>query len=385
MALAQTEPPSAAREAIDRVEAFSKTLSALFDRPLHPLVDTVAPRGWGGVGFEAVRLPAGQPLTWRAQAIVTFHGYADAEGTVRYEHRDVRTELFGRVRDMTRLDYWGLGGASSAADRSDFEYLDRSAGVQVSVPIAGLAAWRAGGRIERLWPSIRPGSEEDLPSLTDRYTDADTPGLGTQPVFTVYMASIDAGSASASLDDPDHLGSAARGTFRVYRGGAGAFDFDRATGEAWQRLRGAREHDRWGFHEYLSVSSPFAGARVPFYLQETLGGFDAVRAVGDDLVATDGTNATLRGFANLRFRGSSLVLAQTEYRLAVTRLIEVGVFGDAGEVADRAAGLQWSTLRGDVGASVTVKADARTSASVSVAHGGEGFQVSIGVMSVLQR
>lgn len=85
--------------------------------------------------------------------------------------------------------------------------------------------------------------------------------------------------------------------------------------------------------------SAASGSRVPFYLPQTLGGVGGVRSFNDEILGSDATKATLRGFRDLRFRGTKLMLLQAEYRLKIAGPIDATLFVDAGTVSARPADL----------------------------------------------
>lgn len=119
-----------------------------------------------------------------------------------------------------------------------------------------------------------------------------------------------------------------------------------------------------------------AGQEVPFYLQPTLGGKSTIRSVHDDRLGSDGTDATLRGYRNLRFRDRNLLLVQAEYRVPLWGPIDATVFADAGKVAPTRSDLDLDDLRGDVGFSLSIMKGFSTWARVDVGFGsGEGTRV----------
>lgn len=74
------------------------------------------------------------------------------------------------------------------------------------------------------------------------------------------------------------------------------------------------------FRFFTLLTDEEPGNRVPFYLQETLGG-----------------DTTLRGFRNFRFRDTSLLYPSAEYRWEALPTLEFAFFYDRGKVlADRA-------------------------------------------------
>ena len=119
-----------------------------------------------------------------------------------------------------------------------------------------------------------------------------------------------------------------------------------------------------------------AGQDVPFYLQRTLGGKSEIRSVHDDRLGSDGTEATLRGYRDLRFRDRNLLLLQAEYRVPLWGPIDATLFTDAGKVAAVRSDLDLNDLRRDVGFSLSIMKGWTTWARVDVGFGsGEGTRV----------
>ncbi len=94
----------------------------------------------------------------------------------------------------------------------------------------------------------------------------------------------------------------------------------------------------------LLTSSDHAGdgARVPFYLQQPLGGGD-----------------TLRGFDRARFRDASLLLMSGEYRFDVHPAIELAGFIDAGQVAPKLGSLSLAQFESSWGGGVRWKSGSK--------------------------
>jgi hypothetical protein len=108
----------------------------------------------------------------------------------------------------------------------------------------------------------------------------------------------------------------------------------------------------------------------------TLGGTSEIRSVHDDRLGSDGTQATLRGFRNLRFRDRNLLLLQAEYRVPLWKPVDVTVFADAGKVAPVRSDLDLTNLRRDFGFSASMMKGWDTAARIDVAFGsGEGARV----------
>ncbi len=108
------------------------------------------------------------------------------------------------------------------------------------------------------------------------------------------------------------------------------------------------------------ASGDFAdrGARVPFYLQQTLGGSD-----------------TLRGFERALFRDASLLAFSAEYRFDVHRTVELAAFGDVGQVAGGFGRMSFDSFRTAIGAGVRVKIGGAVRLRADWAVGREGHRL----------
>ena len=94
-----------------------------------------------------------------------------------------------------------------------------------------------------------------------------------------------------------------------------------------------------------------------------------------DLLGTDGTQATLRGFRNFRFRGRNLVLMQAEYRVPVYRDVHATVFVDSGQVAASTSDF-FKDLKTSTGFSLSYMRKSKTLGRMDVGFGGgEGVRV----------
>ena len=106
----------------------------------------------------------------------------------------------------------------------------------------------------------------------------------------------------------------------------------------------------------LLTSQSFAGsgARVPFYLQDTLGG-----------------NFTMRSYPSYRFRGDKVLTLSAEYRFELTPRYELAAFYDTGKAWDDNA-FSLEGLKSSYGLGFRFKATDAALVRLEVAHGGEG-------------
>ena len=355
-----------------KIERTIIRIHSIFARPLHPVIGTVAPGGgWGaGVGYTA---PTRGPWDFNVKGLWTLKNYQLAEAVLGYHGRRAEFEGYGRYRDMNRLDFFGLGPESNLFDRTTFSLKDPVAGAHGKFRIL---PWLAlGGRVEELWP--REASGERLPSIEQRFTPAEAPGLATSTRFGRYQGSVHI-HLPASPGDAFYQGTRSRVTYAIYdhHDDVELFNFKRLDLEAQQTLAGFGAHHRLTLSGWASTSMTDDGQEVPFFLQRTLGGKSELRSVHEDRLGTDGTDATLRGYRDLRFRDRNLLLLQAEYRVPLWGPIDATIFADAGKVTPTRDDLDLSDLRRDFGFSLSVMKGWVTPARIDVGFGsGEGTRI----------
>jgi len=366
-----TTPEKSGAAMREMVEHTVIVLKNIFEAPLHPIVSGIGAGGGigAGVGYDT---PGHAPWVANAHALYTINQYWLVQGSLGFKNRRTQLEAYGRTRDMVRLSYYGPGNNSNEFNRTSYSYRD---------PVIGaLGAFRAtpwltlGGRAEYLWPNVRSG--ERKPSIEQVFTPSDAPGLFTKVRFGRYQASVEA-SIPAALGDAFYQGTRARAAYGIYDDlTLNQFNFRRLDVEAQQTFAGFAAHHRVILNGWVSTSMTDDGQEVPFYLQQTLGGRSRIRAVHEHRLGYEGSEATLRGFGNLRFRDRNLMLAQAEYRLPLWGPVDAAVFADAGKVASARSELDLNDLRRDFGFSLSLVNAWFTLARVDVAFGsGEGARL----------
>ena len=357
-----------------KIERAVIKIHSIFGAPLHPVIGTVAPGGgWGaGLGYTA---PLRAPWHFGTKGIWTLNHYKLAEAVAGYRDRRAEFEAFGRWRDMTRLDFYGPGTSSNLFDRTNFRLKDPLFGAHGKFRVA---SWLAlGGRVEQISPDPTAGKHPSIPTISDRFTPAEAPGLFVvTPRFGRYQASVDL-QLPAGAGDAFYQGTKSRVTYAMYDDqGDELFNFRRLDIEAQQVFAGILSHHRLTLSGWASTSMTDAGQEVPYYLQRTLGGKSEIRSVHDNRLGSDGTEATLRGYRDLRFRDRNLLLLQAEYRVPLWGPIDATLFGDAGKVTSTRDELDLNDLRRDFGFSLSVMKGWATAARVDVGFGsGEGTRV----------
>jgi hypothetical protein len=354
-----------------KIESVIIRIHSIFGRPLHPVIGTIAPGGsWGaGLGYDT---PGRGPWDFSAKGLWTLKNYKVAEAVLSYHGRRAEFEAFGRHRDMNRLDYFGPGPASNLFDRTTFSLKDPVVGAHGKFRVA---SWLAlGGRIEEMWPRTGPGKR--LPSIEQRFNPVEGPSPLSSSRFGRYQGLVEV-HLPAAAGDAFYQGTKSRLTYAIYdHQDAELYNFRRVDLEAQQTLAGIGAHHRLTLSGWASTSMTDDGQEVPFYLQPTLGGKSELRSVHDTRLGSDGTQATLRGFRDLRFRDRNLLLLQAEYRVPLWGPIDATLFADAGKVTPTRGDLDLNDLRRDFGFSLSVMKGWATAARVDVGFGsGEGTRV----------
>ena len=215
-------------------------------------------------------------------------------------------------------------------------------------------------------------------SIEEVFTPASVPGFAAEPTFGRYRGFVEflhpVMDDSAALDESGSYRGAYQVAFEAVRDHeSGTHDFHRWETEVQQRIPGLRPGQHLTLHGFLASTN--TGADVPFYMLYTLGGSGGLKTFRPDLLGTDGTRASLRGFRNYRFRDRDLVLMQAEYRIPVHRHIQTTVFVDAGQVAPRTSEL-FSDLRTSTGFSLSYMRKGKTVGRMDVGFGGgEGVHI----------
>jgi hypothetical protein len=156
--------------------------------------------------------------------------------------------------------------------------------------------------------------------------------------------------------------------------GTGEFSFRRFTADVRhqiypERVGGQVNRDSvLDLRGYFSTATADVGHRIPFYLQETLGGSDI-----------NGASA-LRGFIDYRFRAPHLVLFQADYSRRVWGPLGLMAFYDAGTVALLRSDLDLKNLKHSFGFGITAWAADKVVFKAYIGLGsGEGRHMYFGV------
>ncbi len=359
------------------IPSWGKALIESLDKPLHPVIGSVASSGGlgFGIGYDS---PDDDKVYREAQAMYTVYRYWGLEGEVgrRSESKLSQAGVFGLTRYMNRLDFYGIGPDALEDRRSDFRLQEWVLGTRGFYgPKPGV---RFGGSASLYEPDLGPGARSSVPSIQVEFPASEVPGLFDEVTYGRFRGLAELVHPVIS---PDLVGEPARyrGEYQVAVEANLSADGERFTFYRWeagvqQRIPGFRSArgERLTLNGFISTAS--TDADIPFYMLYTLGGSGGLKSFRSDLLGTDGTRATLRGFNNYRFRDRNLVLMQAEYRIPLHKFVHSTVFFDSGQVAPRVEDL-FDDLRTDYGFSLSVVVKGRTFGRMDVGFGGgEGTQ-----------
>ena len=234
-----------------------------------------------------------------------------------------------RYRYLPEEDYYGSGPDSSLESRTSYLQEETRVYLRTGLQLSKHFAWILSGGYQA--NAIGSGSSSRFPATDTLFDEEAAPGLSRPPDYLRYGAQL-------FYDRRDEPGN-------PHRGGMIAFAYERFD----DRTEGAFGFDRFGIdgRAYLPLGSPQRilalrtallvdeaepGQRVPFFMQESLGG-----------------SHTLRGFDSFRWRGEKVMLYQLEYRWEPLDFWELAVFTDTGTVSEADSELRFANLQWDWG------------------------------------
>lgn len=330
-----------------KLSAFESCVTDIFTLDkVHPIVRSIVPGGGTGTGLN---LKLDSPGTWHntftVNGAISMRDFWSAEMKETFTHRkfgdwntardSFAAHLYLRARDLPRMPFYGIGPHTSRADLVDFSERDTFAGVDAINP---LSSWLGiGGSVEGIFPDVNGVRSPGVRSIDQFYAEPTAPGLVVQPKFFHSEIFLHPHHADP-LEFDYHIGY---GFFTDMD--TGHYSFRRFRADFRHNIYPERTNGRpkrtsvLSIRGLLSMSDKSAANAIPFYLQETLGGSD----INGD--------AMLRGFADYRFRGPTLVMIQTQYERQLWKWFGVLAFYDTGQVTTRKSDLSFSDFRHSFG------------------------------------
>ncbi len=313
------------------------------------VIGSVAPGGGlaAGVGYGHKTTGPNWQTDFTSSGRITYRKYWELDTNLRLtkisssttaspDIGNLKSNIYGFIKDMPRLDFFGLGPESSKDDRAVFHYREAVVGADISQPVN---RWfDIGGAVEGIWPDIIEIDNPTVTSVERRYNEFTAPGINSQPPY-VHLAAF---AKLHSRGQPESRKLEYIFLYHLYQDvGDHLYSFRRFNADLRNKFP-IGEKNEIRIRGRLSLSETREGQRVPFYLMETLGGSN-IR--GD---------VTLRGFKNYRFRDRDHFVVQTEYLRELYGPLDLITFYDFGKVAPSISRFDEGRLRQTAGAGIVV-------------------------------
>lgn len=237
-------------------------------------------------------------------------------GEVHVKERGFFAHADFSYRYFSQEDFFGVGPASKKEDRTNYRI--------EKVTYEGVGGYRfnrwatLGGRAGLVQIDLGDGSDARFPTTRRKFDESTAPGLNLQPDFFHAQTFLEL-DYSDSPGNPHSGGVAKLGLERYDDRNRRLFEFNRFVADARHYIPLGNRERVLALLFYTSMDNAPAGRRVPFYLQQTLGG-----------------SHTLRGFREFRFQDNNLLYLSAEYRWEPGAFWELVLFLDRGKVfADR--------------------------------------------------
>jgi len=311
-----------------------------------------------GVGY---RLPLDDDRLLDASGVISMknHKLIEVKGRWWRGWQD-RAELWSQYtfHSYPEEDFFGIGPGARGDARTSYKIAGNDI---LARGLVHLRKWlMLGADVGYYSPTVGHGFDAAIPSIEQRFTDAQAPGLADQPNFFHHSVFVEA-------DARDRAGRPTRGG--LYRAAFGTWDdqtrqqfnFRRFDGDASRFFPLHGERHVAAFRLGISYVDSAEGNRIPFYFLPYVGGSD-----------------TVRGLREFRYRDEDLAFINAEYRWSAFPHVELAPFFDAGKVADQWQDINLKDMKTSFGVGVRVHAGNRVFFRLDVGTGaGEGTNVFV--------
>jgi hypothetical protein len=325
--------PNGFERFLDRLEDWGVITGS--PRGLYPWFGSVYSGGGLAAGLGA-RKPFGDDGSVNLFGGYSIARFARVQGDLAlpsFARNHARITLSGRYTDAPDVRYFGVGNASLKEDETRFGYTPKTGGARLDIEAGKKLTLGAGVEYQ----DISTSAGRTLPSIDERFSPADTPGLELS-AFT-YINS----SAAATFDWRRPLGYSGRGgvlraQFDDFRERDNdQYSFQSLEGEVLQLIPILRANWVIALRGLATVTDIKDTGRVPHFLLPSLGG-----------------GTTVRGYPDFRFRDRNRLVMNAELRWTPARFVDMAVFYDTGKVAARRRDLDFEDLKESYGIGMRV-------------------------------
>lgn len=335
---------------------------------LYPNLGSITIGSGFGYGAGYRLRPARGRVLLDTSGKVTHRGYKTAQARVALQPmagRPVELSTGTVWYDFTQEDYFGLGRATSLADRVSYRLEGLDSYAQLQGRKAGWLVVR--GRVGLHRMTIDSGTDPRFPSVEETFNETSAPGL--RDALTLAYA-----ESSVGVDTRDQVGNTrggglynvSIGMFRDRRGEA--FDFNRIDVKAMHVIPIFDKKRGIALHAMASRIDPVGDGRVPFYLMTTVGGSDSIR-----------------GFREFRFRDAAAINLNAEYRWEAFSGLDLALFVDAGDVGPTWQSLVGKDLKTSWGGGFRFNTNRRVFLRVDIASSREDTRIWVRMGPVFRR
>ncbi len=381
------------------------------DHPLHIAVGSIAPEnGFGAGGAFVMHYTPNDSwrLSWNTDAIGSTNGSWRAGVYMKAIFTGTKKEVTGKGRptnpqnpgpttferpffnlyaqaiSLNKIDYFGLGPATTRAGRTFFGMREIIPGINGIWPVFKPLGLSLYGEINGRFVDIRGSHGQPSPSIEQVYTEVTAPGLTNQPGFAQFGEGL-----RLQPSYGDHIQFNYFVAFQQYVAvGDSKFSFRRFTADLSHefplystrtslprdyngpdecsqavddRSCPAITHNRVGtvsIRLLISESMAPAGNVVPFYFQPTLGGADI------------NGNPSLGSYQDYRFRAPNVLLLRENFEHSIYGPLGFTFMVDEGKVALTRSAIDFTNLAHSYSAGLNLRAGGFPQVSLLFAWGG---------------
>jgi hypothetical protein len=269
----------------------------------------------------------------------------------------VRSFLYTQLqyRYSPRETFYGLGQDTSLENQTDFLLEE---GLYSMVAGHQFNRWLgAGARVGYVTASIGRGTDQNFPDIQGLFDDVSAPGLERQPDFLRFDSALYLDSRNTP-GNPHQGGVLGLAYSRIDDRGGDEFEFNRLSLDARAYLPLGSRQRILAMRLYGAWDDARDGSRIPFYMQQTLGGKE-----------------TLRGFREFRFRDSNQFHFSVEYRWEAAPAFETALFYDTGKVFSERDTFEFNHLHKSIGIGFRFKRSQRLLFRLDIAQSTEGTRI----------
>jgi hypothetical protein len=404
--------------------AFGCAAELFTDHPLHIAVGSIAPQNGFGIGpaFVTHYTPnESWRLSWNVDAVGSTNASWRAGAYMKIIHTPVVQinvvtgpttakpgekrakpklavhpytvfNLYAQAISLNKLNFFGLGNDSLAADRSVFGMRETIVGGNVIKPVTEWAAISGLNlallaEVNGRFVNLRGNHGESSPSIEQIYTEGTAPGLTTQPGFVQLMEGVRIKPVLFN----DHLQLNYLANFQQFFAPSNShYSFLRWTVDLGhtvnlygQTQSGPRDTNgpnecapslgaekcqpvsfsrnlsgTIGVRLLISESMTSGSSVVPFFFQPTLGGSDI-----------NGSSA-LGSYQDYRFRAPNVLLLRENFEHSIWGPLGFAFMADQGKVALARGDIAFSHLKHSFATGITIRAGGLPAVSLMYAWGG---------------